>query len=303
MIEEKHMCILQIHKNIKDNKRIKICLLCFLFLCSFLFSQKKQERIIFPSNNLISITKIDDNIYKFFYDYNQIFILERYKIDYEKESLSMYITYSLKGEKLKLLQQLNKNKLLFLETASNIAEVDKLLNNSLLFYSNEDFMVKEYVRSVGNGWTSDDFGFIIKPNETDYSIINIKINNIFSTYIEKKGYPTIWNKKIIDTYNDQNNPGIKFYFIFEKIMRQINIGEKEIIIGGVVNDEKVRFRKGGNLKSEAIRFFEKDGKVEIIECSENVELINNDLYPWIKVKTDNCEIGYIYGKYLKVFIK
>lgn len=296
------MYILQIHKNIKDNKKIIICLSYSLFIFSFLFSQRNQERIIFPNNSLVIITKIDEEIYKYYYDYNQLFILERYKIDYEKESLSMYITYSLKGEKLKLLQQINKNKLLFLETASNISEVDRLFNNSLLFYSNEDFTIKEYVRSVGNGWTSDDFGFIIKPNDTDYSIINIKINNIYSTYIVKKGYPTIWNKNLIESYNDKNNPGIKFYSIFEKIMQQITIEKKETIINGIVNDEKVRFRKEGDLKSETIRFFEKNEKVEILECSENVELINNDLYPWIKIKTDNGEIGFIYGKYLTVFV-
>ena len=145
-------------------------------------------------------------------------------------------------------------------------------------------------------------GRIIQARIDGY-FINIKIDNIYSTYIKKGEYPDLWNKRLVASYNDKENNGIKFYYLFEELIKRIVINNKPIQIIGNVNDDKVRFRKENNLHCETIRFFERGEQVQILDCDSELTIINNEKAPWIRIETKDGEVGYIFGKYLDIIVK
>lgn len=276
-----------------------------LFLCNFAFcfSETQKNRIEYSDNDKISILLKKENIYKNFYDNNQYFILQSYMINYCDEKLNMNVSYVLRDNEVRLIKKLDGKIPLNIDAASNISHIKEIFENESIFYSKENMIIKEYIRSVGNGWCTDDFGFLIQLKQGQYSFINIKIDNIYSTYIKKGEYPDLWNKRLVASYNDKENNGIKFYYLFEELIKRIVINNKTIQIIGNVNDDKVRFRKENNLHCETIRFFERGEQVQILDCDSELTIINNEKAPWIRIETKDGEVGYIFGKYLDIIVK
>ncbi len=284
-------------------KRYFFCIVLLLII-SNCFSHQNNSFFKINDNPAIVIHDGEKILYKNYADYNQLFFWENAIVDYSGKQLSLQISYVINSEKTSLIRNLINTKKLKVEAISNITSLNKQWDNNQIFLDTNSFTIKEYLRDVGNGWCSDDFGFIIKSkNKSDtISMIDIKFLNIYSTYIQEGGYISPWNKQKVKQYNNQNNHGIQFYYLVEELMKTFVVKNPNVYVIGIINDDKVRFRNNSNLDSSIIRFFEHNEEVEIIDCPESLNSQEKEKFPWIKVKTKKNEIGYVYGEFVDVYV-
>lgn len=281
-----------------------LCKILFFFISINIFSQQKFSFLEISNNSDIQISHGGIKLYKNYSDYKQLFYFETSSVIYLGEKISLQIAYVIKPDKTNLLSELINAKKINVEAISNITDISKKWQNSHTFIERDELTIKEYVRDIGNGRISDDFGFLIKINDKNNVIdmIDIRFINVYSTLVESGGYESPWNKQRVITYSDQQNKGINFYYSVEELIKTISLNNHEINVIGTVNDEKVRFRKDGNLNSPVIRFFDEKEIVDVISCIVSQDTKDKNSYPWIKVKVNNGEIGFIYGEFLDISI-
>ena len=85
-----------------------------------------------------------------------------------------------------------------------------------------------------------------------------------------------------------------------RVAKNSNTPSRKVIAVGELNDDRVRLRKELGLNGEKIRLLQKGECVEILNVSQNKERIDGKEYPWIKIRTNKDEIGYVYGEYLNI---
>lgn len=231
---------------------------------------------------------------------NEFFIQTFYGVKYENDVISGSEYRFIDTKYTPLLTKLCKTRMITYDGA-NVTPIHS--SDCRSFAMNTGLPIKEYVSAVGNGWASDNFGFIIPMTNKGYSTIEFRFLNIYSTWIEKGGYKTLWNRETVRDYPDQSNPGIQFYYILEDLFRDMNTDNTIFSITGKVNDERVRFRTENNLNCETLRLFDNGEVLEILDCDEGKTQIGDDSYPWIKVKSAAGETGYIYGKYIDITVQ
>lgn len=283
---------------------MKKILLMFILLTinCFCFAQINFTYFEINSDSKISFKKGEKKLYLDYYNMDQFFIFESVVVNYEGKQLPAQISYVINTNNSRLLKKLYKNKMISINSISNISTLPQAWEDSQLFFTKENFIIKEYIRDWINGWSTDKFGFIIKnlDNNDLINMIEIKILNVFSTLIEEETVISPWNLKTVKSFKNQENIGIRFYYLMENLMKTFVFQKHDLLILGTVNDEKVRFRESNSLDSFVIRYFEKGEELEVVDCSEKE---NKDTFPWIKVKSKKNEIGYIYGEYIDILVK
>lgn len=85
-----------------------------------------------------------------------------------------------------------------------------------------------------------------------------------------------------------------------RVAKNADTASRKVIGVGELNDDRVRLRKESGLNGEKIRLLQKGECVEILNVSQNKERIDGKEYPWIKIRTNKDEIGYVYGEYLNI---
>lgn len=288
-----------IYKGVKLMKKITV-LFVLLFLKTTCFSETLIYLIQEHSQSKIAFCEKSQSIEVNLYDKNEFYVLKMYEVTYEGETLSSIVTFTLNKSYSEIISRLRKYNLIKIDASSNINDNGKLWQKSQTFINNNSFSVKQYIRDTGNGWSTDDFGFLFQITDGVFSMIDLKIFNIYSTYIEKGGYTTLWNREKVTTYKDQKNLGIQFYYLMEESVRKVKNIPDTFTIYGILNDEKVRLRESPNLDSSILRVLNNGEKVSILECENEAVSINGQSFPWLKVVTDDGKLGYVFGQYLTV---
>lgn len=275
-----------------------IILTIYVFFALRCYSHQFDVYFDINFGNKISFKDSHRTLYQNINDSYQFFFHETEIVCYADDKVYMTIDAFIDRQKSEMLYKLICNKMLDINNASS----SLYWQTPLKFIEKKDILVEEYLRDVGNGWSSDDFGFIIHFNnsKSDIAKLDVKFLNIYSIYIDKGGYTSPWNREKVTNYKNQNNPGIQLYYLVEEAMKNIKVKQPLIQISGILNDDKVRFRKEANLSCETIKLLNKSECLEILDVSEKTETIGEDSYPWIYVKDDNGKTGYVYGKYLDV---
>lgn len=252
----------------------------------------------------ITVENIDNKLCKNPNKTDEIYFMERNIIKYNNDSIYMNVISVINSEKSHLLSELARNSMIKISYATNSSWIDVRWNQSLPFLSNNEIVIKEYIKDAATEYYTDYFDFYIKKNDTAESIskIGIQFINVFSSFVEKNESITQWNRDLVRLYSNQNNPGIEFYYLVEETIKNIKIKNPNLLILGTINDNRVRLRSEPGLNSKTIKFLEKNEIVQINECISNNEIINGKKKPWIKVKTLNDETGYVYGEYLDISV-
>lgn len=283
-------------------KRTIIFIIILLCTSSF-FGETLLGNIKIPFDDSITIIENNTSLNINTKNINQFFLTRFYTVSYCNEKIVLKETILLNQNETSLLKKLGNNKMLQFDYA-NPSITNLLISKSSQHFENDNnISIKEYICEIGNGWASDYFGFTIKPKDSFYESIDLRFQNIYSTYIEKDGYVSPWNKNKVISYVDQNNFGIQFYYKIEAAIKKLISYEEQFHIYAEVNDDKVRYREEASLSSNIIRNFEKNEKIIVLSCEDESYKIGDDNYPWVKVKTSDNKIGYIYGKYINVFVE
>ena len=112
--------------------------------------------------------------------------------------------------------------------------------------------------------------------------------------VRRGGCKASMTDEVSVTYRSHRSPWTRtYYFTGLRVAR--NAPDIKIFTY-YVNDTRVRLRKEANLKCETLRFLENKEAVEVIEETEFKECIGDKEYPWIRIRTMNNEIGYVYGE-------
>lgn len=282
-------------------KKTIICLL-LIFIVFLSFAEQYDVFFDLQFDNKIKIKDCERSLCQSFYDRNEFFFYENEIIYYSEDAIYMTVLSIVNKSQSELLYKLTNARILKPEVISNSSWIKERWNEGQLFYKDNKKIIKEYIRDTATEMDTDYFIFLVKKNDESESISvhEIKFTNLYSTYIDKGGYTSPWNRETVKNYKNQNNPGIQLYYLVEEAMKKINVKQPSIKITGILNDDKVRFRKKANLSCETIRLLKESEGLEILDVSEKTETIGKDTFPWIYVKDSNGKTGYIYGKYLDV---
>lgn len=280
-------------------KKITV-LFVLLFFKATCFSETLINLLQDYSQSKIAFYEKSQSLEVNLYDKNEFYVLKIYEVTYEGEELSSIVTFTLNKKHSEILSRLSKYNLIKINASSNISDNGKLWEKNQTIINNNSFTVKEYIRDTGNGWSTDDFGFLFHITDGVFSMIDLKIYNIYSTYIDKGGYTTLWNREKVINYKDQKNLGIQLYYLMEELVRRVKNITDTFTIYGILNDEKVRLRESPNLDSSILKVLNTGERVSILECENESVSINGQSFPWLKVVTDEGKIGYVFGQYLNV---
>lgn len=281
-------------------KKILILIIGLLF-SSFSFSQSTNAYIDLDFDNDIVVKDgASARLYQNYYNPREFFFLEFDEIQYSNASISCSVLGIINKDKSNVLEKLKKNKMIFIDTASNSRGV--IWEKGKDFFENENMIIRECIEDTASEYISDFFRFFIKnKNDMDsFPLIEINFINVYSTFVEKNGYKSPWNRDQVSGYEDQNNSGIQFYYLAEQAIKNIKMKDPELIIRGEVIESNVVLRNGSSSRNKKIRNLKKGEKVKILDCLEESESVNGISYPWIKVKTYNNKEGYISGGSIKV---
>ncbi len=281
-------------------KKILILIIGLLF-SSFSFSQSTNAYIDLDFDNDIVVKDgAPARLYQNYYNPREFFFLEFDEIQYCNASISCSVLGIINKDKSNVLEKLKKNKMIFIDTASNSRGV--IWEKGKDFFENENMIIRECIEDTASEYISDYFRFFIK-NKNDlqsFPIIEINFINVYSTFVEKNGYKSPWNRDYISAYENQNNPGIQFYYLVEQTIKKLKMKNPKVIIKGEVIESNAVLRNGSSSRNKKIRNLKKGEKVEILDCLEESESVNGISYPWIKVRTSKNEEGYILGGSIKV---
>lgn len=288
----------------QSRKKIIIILIIFGHIISRVFPYDDYFDIKFDKS--IKVEMVSNKLCQNPNKPGEFYFMEWNLLKYYDDSINLLILSVINSEKSNLLYKLAKNNKIKLEYAANSSWIEARWTESIPFIINNDIVIKEYIRDTATEYYTDYFDFIVKKNDVNESIVlmDIQFINAYSTFVDKRENRNLtWNRELIEEYEDQNNPGIKFYYLVEDAIKNISIKNPSLEIKGTLNDDKVRLRSENNLSCKTIRLMRKGEEVQVIDCLTNTEEINGKKSPWIKVITKNNETGYIYGEYLDVYVK
>ncbi len=132
--------------------------------------------------------------------------------------------------------------------------------------------------------------------DDDYVGVELPITT--SRVIRGGGY---FSKRPLTSMRADINPYTTWSSIIGfRVAKNTDTPSRKVIGVGELNDDRVRLRKEPGLNGEKIRLLHKGECVEILNISQNKERIDGKEYPWIKIRTNKDEIGYVYGEYLNI---
>lgn len=176
----------------------------------------------------MDVEEANSLIFKDIENQNEVIFYNSYRVSYADKKIVMYAIVKLNDEQNDIINSYMKNNKINVDYIS----LDNHWSAPLDFYNNDKITITEYIRNLANEWCTDDFGFFIdeKNKGKTISYMNIYFENIYSTYIEKGGSTTSWKKENVKEFEDQENPGIKFYYLMEESMKTIELKEPEDIV-------------------------------------------------------------------------
>ncbi len=278
----------------------KFFILLFSFQLIFCYSDQLIEQIQKNTQSQVVFRETSKSLYLDLKNKTDFFITRFFEVEYEDDKTFGTVNYIMNDTFSKVLLKLRNHNLIKIEAVSNISNIQDLWDSSMNFMNTQNFSVKEYIRDTGNAWSTDDFGFIFTIQNNYFKIIDIKLFNVFSTYIEEGKYPSPWNRNVLANYKDQQNKGILFYYMIENAIKKITEINDTVFIIGVLDDNGVRLREKPDLSSQIISNLRQNEKVYILDCENEAYEISGYNFPWVKVQTEDNKIGYVYGQYLQI---
>lgn len=186
---------------------------------------------------------------------------------------------------------------------NNIYSIEKINLNEIISYT----------------WSADFDTSLIAGENIVNIIFNFKENNNDVEMIEnsKEGYSKYFYKyKFIDNellvyYNDADKPeyvfkeennkiGISCYsMMILRELKKINKNEIKILFY-IPKIDSLRLRKEPNVNGEFIRLLKKEEKLELlVKLNKYKDTIDGKKGTWVKVKTEQGEVGWCFDAYLE----
>ena len=209
--------------DITIKKSLSFLLFSFFVLLSCSSKEIKTPFFTMELNDKIDISDEKFYLYINYENDDELLISGSYIVSYANEKIWMQIIIKLDKENNEYLKQLIQSRKVILQSVS----IGPQLSKPFKIYESKEIDITECICDVGNGWCSDKFDFYVNTKNSTKGItfLNISFGNIYSTYIEKDGYISPWNKEKVKEYKDQSNPGIQFYYMMEESIKTIKLNK------------------------------------------------------------------------------
>lgn len=255
-----------------------------------------NTQMIFTLPDSIRIEKLSEELVS---EKDILSVSKRYKVLYDGKELSMQVRFILSKENSDLLEKLVKQGLVHKKEIGNIELFNSYYKPTLVVGGKSNTVIYKYIYDVGNEWSSDLLGYSIVLNSF-YLKMNFTINNIYSILVNEGGYISPWNQDTVINFKDKENSGIVFYKLLDEIVKSVNVINTDVFLHGIVNDTRVRMRKGADLSSATVKLLDTNTIVYILDTSQEKIEIEGKQYPWLRVKTISGDFGWICSRYLTI---
>ena len=175
----------------------------------------------------------------------------------------------------------------------------RVIDNNFFYEVEKDLVtfIFPYRFNLQNGYQIDfKYGNVLSGYKTNFTIHNTQ--SIIYNFIEMNA------NVIVDGMFAINKKGNRIaYKTLEKnenYTKTFAIHELAIIYDAVCNDNNVRIRTEPNLSSSTIGKLNKNNSVKIIDCSMEKFVIDEDVFYWHEIETQDGKTGWVYGKYLDI---
>lgn len=287
-------------------KKVIILVSLLLFILQFSYSNKIIVYNIFSLDfNDITVDKFSEEIFTLKTDDNNYMVCLRYAFKY-KNGIYNIIIYlrPIKTASLKYItRNTNIEKIYNASAGFGTGDVFKILlndrKNVKIFNSSQNIDIKKFISAWGSSYTRDIIAYNFEiENNTVFDNCILEFYNIWPQTDKK--LPKDLNTKYIEDEIQKNNKKLSLYKIIDEAMKNIKFYnlDKSVIIKYKPKVTNLRFRESPSLKGKYIRTLKIDERLKLLTKGKE-ETINQVKGRWVKVKTEQGEIGWCFDAYLE----
>ena len=179
------------------------------------------------------------------------------------------------------------------EIIESLSQVERKIENN----NNVNVFFAKYSLDIRNS-SNIDYLYELEKLARNLSELGLYKQSVMLYYILLQQQTTINRRNRI--YKDFIYTSVRWEFSHDgEFLHCISDGS----VKGIVNDNDINFRKDKSLTSKVIRMLKKDEEVKVLERSDFKQYIEREktnVY-WYKIRTDDGEEGWVYGKFLTFF--